>query len=163
MEIERKFAIKKLPDDLSIYECKNIEQGYLCHNPILRIRRSNDKYILTYKSKLGMELSSKEGANINNEIELPLTKEAYQSLKKKTEGNMIYKKRYLIPILDGLTAELDIFEEQLSGLIFAEVEFPDVNTADSFIAPDWFGKDLTRDKRYSNYHLSKLSSPQELC
>ena len=50
MEIEKKFKIKKLPDNLEQYEQKHIEQGYLCTNPVVRIRKSNDRYILTYKS-----------------------------------------------------------------------------------------------------------------
>lgn len=161
MEIERKYAIKKLPD-LNIYQYKIIEQGYLCHNPIVRIRKSNEDYILTYKSKDGLENVTKGGPIINNEVELPLTEEAYQTLKTKVEGNLIYKTRYLIPLAKGLTVELDIFEGVLSGLVFAEVEFPDIKSAQKFIAPDWFGKDLSEDKRFTNYNLSKLSGYHEL-
>ena len=29
-EIERKFLVKKLPEDLEKYECRQLEQGYLC-------------------------------------------------------------------------------------------------------------------------------------
>ena len=54
MEIERKYAIHNLPENLSQYKYKKIEQGYLCHNPTIRIRKSNDEYILTYKSKFGI-------------------------------------------------------------------------------------------------------------
>lgn len=161
MEIERKYEVINIPGDLAEYEQKQIEQGYLCHNPIIRIRKSNDDYILTYKSKFGLAPVSKESAIINNEVELPLTKEAYLTLREKTEGNMIYKTRYLIPLQDNLIAELDVFEGLLKGLLFAEVEFPDVKTADDFVPPSWLGKDLSGDKRFSNYHLSKLSSCSE--
>ncbi len=157
MEIERKFAIKQLPEMLSDYESKKIEQGYLCNDPILRIRKSNEDFILTYKSKQGIDPYTKQGAIVSQEIELPLTRKAYTLLKEKIEGNMVYKTRYLIPMEGDLTAELDIFEEQLSGLVFAEVEFPDYQAADEFIPPEWFGEELSRDKRFSNYHLSKLS------
>lgn len=51
MEIERKFLIKDLPKDLTSYPCSQIEQAYLNENPVLRIRRKDDDYILTYKSK----------------------------------------------------------------------------------------------------------------
>ena len=53
MEIERKFLVKKenLPENLEQYPCKVIEQGYLCTEPVVRIRKSNDNYYLTYKSK----------------------------------------------------------------------------------------------------------------
>ena len=158
MEIERKYAVKELPENLSHYPCKIIEQGYLCHNPILRIRKSNEDYILTYKSTKGMKAYTEQGALMNQEVELPLTEEAYLSLKSKTEEHMVYKKRYLIPLEDGLMAELDLFEGLLSGLIMVEVEFPDEKSADSFTPPFWFGKHLSGDKRFSNYHLSKLSS-----
>jgi CYTH domain-containing protein len=112
---------------------------------------------LTYKSKFGIEKKGEKEAIINNEIELPLTEEAYLTLKEKIDGNLIHKTRYLIPLEDDLTAELDIFEQQLQGLVFAEVEFPDEKSADDFTAPEWFGEELSFDKRYSNYNLSKLN------
>lgn len=163
MEIERKYEILNLPEDLFSYKTKKIEQGYLCHNPTIRIRKSNDQYILTYKSKLGIEKPQEEGSPlVNNEVELPLTEEAYLALKSKTDGNMIYKTRYLIPIENELIAELDIFEDILKGLYFVEVEFPDIESANRFLPPVWFGRELSSDKRFSNYYLSRLSSLDEL-
>lgn len=162
MEIERKFEIRYLPGELSEYSCKNIEQGYLCRKPVLRIRKSNEDYILTYKMKLDPKGSGEGSPLVNDEVELPLTKEAFDHLIKKIEGNIISKKRYLIPLEDGLTAELDVFGGCLTGLIFAEVEFPDEKTAVEFIPPDWFGKDLSADRRYSNYHLAQLADFSEL-
>lgn len=162
MEIERKYAIHDIPGDLEQYYKMKIEQGYLCHNPILRIRKSNEDYILTYKSKEGIGEQKDGQAIIHQETELPLTEEAFLNLKNKTDGNMIYKTRYLIPLLDGLTVELDVFEGMLTGLVFAEVEFPNETIADEFVPPEWFGKELSSDKRFSNYHLSKLNSFTEL-
>ena len=51
MEIERKFLIKELPGDLDNYPCHRIEQAYLNTNPVVRIRRQDDTYILTYKGE----------------------------------------------------------------------------------------------------------------
>ena len=53
VEIERKFLVKKenLPRNLKQYPRKVIQQGYLCTDPVVRIRQSNDSYYLTYKSK----------------------------------------------------------------------------------------------------------------
>lgn len=142
MEIERKFLIKELPD-LSKYEFLEIEQGYLSTNPVVRIRKKNDKYILTYK---GSGLFARE------EIEANLTKEAYEHLATKIDGYLIRKKRYLIP-LDPYTIELDVFEGHMEGLIMAEVEFPSVEEANSFTPPTWFGEDVTEDKRYHNSNM----------
>ena len=88
MEIERKFLTKELPENLSTYPCRHIEQGYLSTNPVVRIRKDNDKYELTYKGK---------GAMVREEYNLPLTKESYEHLREKIDGRLIIKKRYMIP------------------------------------------------------------------
>ena len=102
LEIERKFLIKRenLPENLEQYPSKVIEQGYLCTEPVVRIRKSNDNYYLTYKSK---------GLLAREEYNLPLTKEAYEHLKPKADGIVISKVRYVIPEKDGLSIELDVF------------------------------------------------------
>ena len=146
MEIERKFKVKTLPENLTSYPCRQLEQGYLCVGPVVRIRRDNDKYELTYKSG---------GMMARQEYNLPLTADSYEHLKTKVDGRVIIKKRYMIP-LAPYTIELDVFEGDLAPLIIAEVEFPSVEEANSFTAPDWFGEDVTYDGRYHNSYLSKI-------
>ena len=148
MEIERKYLVKDIPFDYTSYPCRHIEQGYLSTEPVVRIRRDNEDYILTYKSK---------GFMVREEYNLPLTKESYEHLKQKTDGRLIQKKRYVIPIKNGLSIELDVFEGELAPLLLAEVEFPDEDTAFNFIAPDWFGEDVTFSSRYHNSTLSSLT------
>ena len=90
------------------------------------------------------------------EYNLPLNKESYEHLLKKADGNIITKTRYLIPINDGtLTAELDIFEGKFEGMELIEVEFSSVEQADAFQKPDWFGEDVTQNKKYHNSYLSR--------
>lgn len=149
MEIERKYLIEKsnIPFSYEAYPCHHIEQGYLCTAPVVRIRRDNDDYILTYKSK---------GLMVREEYNLPLTKEAYLHLKEKADGRIIVKDRYVIPLDDTLKIELDIFKEELAGLLLAEVEFPDEETARKFTPPAWFGEDVTFSSRYHNSTLSLM-------
>lgn len=144
MEIERKFLISKLPENLTQYPCHKIEQGYLTTHPVVRIRRQDDDYILTYKAN---------GMMVREEYNLPLTREAYDQLRSKIEGILITKKRYCIPC-DPYTIELDIFENDLDGLVLAEVEFPTEEEADSFCPPDWFIKDVTFLPQYHNSYLA---------
>ena len=146
MEIERKYLIQKLPDDLSCFSVRIIEQGYLNTSPVVRIRKDNEKYELTYKSK---------GLMSREEYNLPLNQESYEHLKSKIDGRLIRKKRYMIPLSETLTIELDIFEDDLAPLILAEVEFPDEDTALSFTPPDWFGEDVTFSVQYHISYLSK--------
>lgn len=161
MEIERKFTITQLPEHLEQYERKQIEQAYLCRNPVVRIRRSNEDYILTYKSKPCLPPSGHVTARSCEEVELPLTQEAYEHLKEKADGTIIAKDRYLIPIEHGRKIELDLFKGHLQGLVFAEVEFDSEEEAAAFQLPDWFLKDVTFDERYSNGHLSAMK-PEDI-
>ena len=146
MEIERKYLIDQLPADLASYPCKVIEQGYLCTEPVVRIRRSNDKYTLTYKGS---------GLMVREEYNLPLTAEAFAHLKNKIDGRLITKRRYLIPLADKYTIELDVFEGDLAPLQLAEVEFETEEEANSFIPPEWFGEDVTFSTEYHNSTLSQ--------
>ena len=146
MEIERKFLPKELPDDLTQFSFHKIEQGYLCTSPVVRIRRSDDDYYLTYKSS---------GMLAREEYNLPLTAEAYAHLKPKADGRIIEKTRYLIPLDDKLTVELDVFAGDLAPLILAEVEFSSENEANAFVPPEWLGEDVTFDRRYHNSTMSK--------
>ena len=145
MEIERKFLIHTLPENLDTYPHKEIEQGYINREPVVRIRRSDDKYILTCKG---------QGLMVREEFELPLTKEAFEHMKPKTDGIFIQKTRYLIPYAQKHTIELDVFHGQLAPLVLAEVEFSSIEDANQFIPPAWFGEDVTNTPKYHNSNLS---------
>ena len=164
MEIERKFTVRTLPVNLDSYPCRIIEQAYLNTDPVVRIRREDDSYYLTYKGK---------GLLAREEYNLPLNEASYYHLREKADGNIISKKRYVIPIehpqfnptymssagnlIDQLSlcVELDIFEPPFAPLIIAEVEFPDKETAEAFLPLDWFSQDVTNDPAYHNSNLSK--------
>lgn len=147
MEIERKYFIEHCPLSLDQYPYQEIEQGYLNTDPVVRIRRSDDHYFLTYKSK---------GMMVREEYNLPLTREAYEHLRSKIDGRLIQKRRYLIPLEENLTIELDCFRGELAPLMLAEVEFPSVEMAESFLPPHWFAEDVTFSTQYHNSTLSQL-------
>ena len=144
-EIERKFLVKELPANLEEYEFHELEQGYLNTAPVVRVRKEDETYYLTYKGKGFIE---------REEYNLPLTADAYLHLIEKADGKIISKRRYLIPF-GNYTIELDIFHEPFKPLIIAEVEFPSLEEANAFLPPEWFGEDVTGDYHYSNSYLSK--------
>ena len=144
MEIERKFLVKDMPENLENYPCRQIKQGYLSTDPVVRVRADDENWYLTYKSG---------GMMAREEYNLPLTETAGRHLLAKADGNIISKKRYLIP-LDPYTVELDIFDGVWEGLVIAEIEFPDLESAQNFTPPDWLGREVTYDGRYHNSWLS---------
>lgn len=152
MEIERKYLVPVLPKDLSRYDCLHIEQAYLCIAPVVRIRRQDESYFLTYKSS---------GFMVREEYNLPLDQASYEHLKEKIDGNLIAKKRYLIPLDNHLKAELDIFLAPFEGLRIVEVEFTTEAEALSFVPPAWFGAEVTFSEKYHNSFLSQ-ADPKDL-
>ena len=100
MEIERKFKLKNLPIEINNCEKKEIEQGYLCIKPTVRIRKNGSNYSLNYKWKDKNCIESKAIQNI--EYEMYLTEENYNILRKKVENNMIVKTRYKVPLKDEI-------------------------------------------------------------
>ncbi len=151
MEIERKYLLKSLPANLEQYPSRQIEQAYLCTSPVVRIRHLDDQYILTYKSG---------GMLARQEVELPLTASSYLHLRQKADGTILSKKRYLLPLGDHLTIELDVFQGMLEGFVMAEVEFSTMEEADKFTAPDWFGMDVTFNSHFHNSNISSMNEEQ---
>ena len=145
MEIERKFLVKHMPEDLEQYPCRRIEQVYLSTKPVIRARRMDDAYILTCKGK---------GLLAREEHEMHLDAEEYGEPFKRAEGTPIAKNRYLIPY-GAHTIELDVFDAPFAPLVVAEVEFSSEEEAAAFAAPDWFGEDVTCDPTYTNAALSR--------
>lgn len=146
MEIERKYLIHTLPENLDSYPCKKIEQAYLNTAPVVRIRRQDDTYYLTYKGS---------GLMVREEYNLPLDAPSYAHLKEKADGIVLSKTRYLIPLDHRLTIELDVFDAPYEGLYLAEVEFETEKEARAFLPPAWFGEDVTFSSQYHNSVLSK--------
>ena len=155
LEIERKWLVKdeilKKQDSIHLedFDYRDISQGYLCAVPVIRIRKSIKKsgeshYMLSYKGRGLLE---------REEYNLPLTAEAYESLKGKIEGRLIEKRRYILPF-GKYKIELDIFKGKLEGLIYAEVEFPSKEEAENFSAPEWFNRELTEEPGNSNADMA---------
>lgn len=159
MEIERKFLIKSLPSNLDEYPFLHIEQAYLNVNPVVRVRKENDHYYITYK---GQGMMAREESN------LFLNKESYYHLRDKADGNIISKRRYLIPLEHpgfkegfptppedySLTIEVDVFDPPFAPLIMAEVEFLSTEAAEAFLPPDWFDEEVTYRKEYHNSYMA---------
>ena len=154
MEIERKFLIARenFPEDIEKYPYHIIEQGYLCVNPVVRVRRHDEDFILTYKGK---------GMMMREEYNLPLQAEGYYHLLGKADGKTIRKKRYLIPLDGTHTIELDEFEGEYEGLLMAEVEFTSAEDANRFEKPAWFGEEVTYDRKYHNSYMSLHAEDKE--
>ena len=142
MEIERRFLVKDLSSlDLSQYKCKRIIQDYLYKDKFTAIRKRktvlDDNVSFTYTIK-----TRKIGISVN-ELENEISEEEYNNLKVHPNFNHIDKIRYIIPYIDNLNIELDVFNDNIDGIVFAEIEFNSEEQAHSVKLPEWFGPEIT--------------------
>lgn len=158
IETERKFLveIEKLPADMesraNIYE---IKQTYLNYSPEIRVRNINDRtYYFTLKRPKDDIGLSREETNFK------ISQEDYEELLTKQVGSTIYKTRYQF-YEDDTHVFVDVYSGPLEGLAVVEVEFESVELADAFIPLDWFGQEVTSDKRYKNASLARDGMPQD--
>lgn len=147
IEIERKFLVATMPD-LSTASRSSLRQGYLTvpeDSVEVRLRQSDDRFVLCVKTGSGI---------IRGEREIEIDGKQFDTLWPQTEGRRIEKTRWTGPLDDGLTFELDVFAGDLEPLAVVEVEFASAQQAEAFTPPDWFGRDVSLDKRFGNKSLA---------
>jgi adenylate cyclase len=154
LEIERRYKLNgEMPKD-RIKSQYSIEQVYAnINDPSVRIRKITDlnnkeTYYHTVK------YSIKKG--IREEIETEITKEQYDNIFSYIDKKPVIKDRYLVDLCDGLVAEIDYFIDE--NMYIVEVEFPDEQTMNNFIKPEWFGNEITKNQSYSIYVFSKINN-----
>jgi adenylate cyclase len=156
VEIERKWLIAgvgALPAEVAAAPAAEIEQGYLtigADGSETRIRRKAGSCTLTVKSGVGL---------VRNEAEVALSAEQFEVLWPVTEHARVQKARRAVPGEGGVTIEVDVYSGDLDGLVVAEVEFDDPWGAESFVAPYWFGLEVTADAAYKNRSLAQHGRP----
>ncbi|HET9074546.1 MAG TPA: CYTH domain-containing protein [Solirubrobacteraceae bacterium] len=149
-EIERKWLVPALPAELAGLSGERIRQGYIvigAEGDEVRVRENESRAMLTVKSGHGL---------VRAETEIELSAEQFAALWETTAGRRVAKRRINLP--EGV--DVDVYDEDLSGLIVAEVEFASEAAAHDFTAPDWFGAEVTEDRRYRNQQLALRGRPQ---
>jgi CYTH domain-containing protein len=151
-EIERKFLVSEPPAEALDSPSEEIDQGYLVSDgeTELRLRRKGGRHYLTVKKGHG---------EVREETEVEITSPQFEQLWPQTDGWRVEKRRHLIPLDSGLTAEMDVYSGRLEGLVTVEVEFASRQDSSAFDPPEWFGTEVTGDVRYSNQQMALRGRP----
>lgn len=164
-EIERKYAVKYLPENLETEKIVDIEQAFIYRdgNTIIRVRKVKEKYpenkinyIYTIKTKGNIQYDNKYTIGKKYEIENEISKEEYDELIKNKISKIIQKTRIVIPIENNLKVEMDVYYDYLEGFLTAEIEFENEEQANNFIKPEWLGEELGY-KELSNRKLAEMT------
>lgn len=139
--MEKTYLAKELPKNLKDCDSKEIIDIYIPKasvHPSLRLRKNGDKFEMTKKEPI------KAGdASIQLEQTIVLTEEEFVVLAD-VEGKKTHKIRYYYDYA-GRAAEIDVFQDRLSGLVLVDVEFENETEKDSFEMPDFCLADITQE------------------
>ena len=141
MEIERKFLISGFPEGLPLLGEAVLEQGYLCTDPVVRIRSKEQDGRTTYR------LCFKgEGRLVRQETELDLTAEQFAELQNLLRAPMVRKDFRVYALPGGERLECSLVD---GAFFYAEVEFPTVEAAHAFAPPAFLGREVTEEEGFS--------------
>ena len=144
-EIERKYLVKSDIYLTLATEKHEVKQGYLCADGVrtVRVRRWDDRGVLTIKG---------QGNGVSRfEWEKEIPGEEADALFALCQPGRVEKTRYIVP-LGELKVEVDVFQGENEGLVFAEIELPAEDYR--FTLPEWLGPEVTGDPRYYNAYIS---------
>jgi CYTH domain-containing protein len=142
IELEKTYLAKTIPADLQSFESKEIIDIYIpkeLEHPTLRIRKNGDKYEMTKKEPIHGNDSSQQ-----EEQTIILTKLEFDVLNK-LDGKKTRKIRYNYNY-HGQIAEIDIFQDDLAGLVLVDCEFSSVEDMEKFSMPDFCLAEVTQEK-----------------
>lgn len=150
-EIERKFVLSDVPPAQLLGTGVRLRQGYIAEDGDVQVRVRIAGGAATLTVKAGHGLS-------RTEVEAAIGLDAAEALWPHTAGRRIEKVRHRVP-LEGLVADVDVYEGALAGLCTAEVEFASADDAGHFEAPPWFGRDVTAERGWDNASLARHGRP----
>ncbi|NCG42712.1 MAG: hypothetical protein GWO84_04145 [Euryarchaeota archaeon] len=181
MEIERRFLVDGRTHKPWRSEAKsihNIEQYYLqasnlnldqdgnlCLSDVIMTRPSKEEIVIfesepdwipRIRIKDGVSIFTVKGPRQGAsglELEWIVEDAAATSVLQWGPFPNVNKTRYCVAGIDGLTWEIDEFEEGLAGLILAEVELS--SEQQSVELPSWIGLELTGLRNWSNAALAE--------
>ncbi len=142
IELEKTYLAKAIPEDLLSCEFKEIIDIYIPQDkehPTLRIRKKGDKYEMTKKEPVEGNDSSRQ-----EEQTIRLTEEEFKVLSD-LPGKRFRKIRYNYDYR-GQIAEVDVFQDDLKGLVLVDCEFESLEDKEKFDMPDFCLVEVTQEK-----------------
>ncbi|MDO1581909.1 CYTH domain-containing protein [Rhizobium oryzicola] len=153
-EIERKFLVQSQDWRSQVASSFQFVQGYVAIGEDRSVRvRLIDGQSARLTIKIGRNLLARD----EYEYDIPI--EHGEDLIRAAIGNVIEKTRYRVPY-EGFTWEVDVFQGFYHGLVVAEVELESEDQSPAI--PQWIGKEVTGDWRYSNMVMATQDMGKEL-
>ena len=143
IELERTYLAKFIPDNLKSCEHREIIDVYIpkeSAHPSLRLRKNGDHFEITKKEPL-----KEEDVSQQREQTIVLTEQEFTTLHSQLKGKKIRKIRYKLKYKNNY-AEVDVFQDSLTGLILVDFEFKNNQDKNNFRMPDFCLAEVTQEE-----------------
>jgi CYTH domain-containing protein len=145
LELEKTYLARYLPEKLWEYEHKDLLDIYVpesAEHPTLRIRRRGDKYEITKKTPV-------ENADASQHVEHTIVLEQAEfAALAQVKGKKVHKTRYGYSYQNYM-AEIDVFKDELAGLVLVDFEFETIEEMEAFKMPDFCLVDVTQEVAFA--------------
>jgi CYTH domain-containing protein len=141
IEEERTYLAKAMPDGLADCKQKELLDVYFpkeAAHPHLRLRQRGDKFEMTKKHRV-----RPDDASSLVEETIVLTKEEFTALAT-ADGKRVRKIRHYLEY-KGRILEVDVFQDELAGLVLIDAEFDSEEAKLSFEMPDFCLVEVTQE------------------
>ena len=146
IELEKTYLLKEFPKNIKEYKFSEITDIYIPtaeEHPILRIRKKGDKFEITKKHPIKGNDSSEQ-----SEETIALLKEEFEEFNQ-LKGKRFRKIRHYCNFDGCKSMELDVYKDDLDGLVVVDFEFETVEDKDKFQMPDFCLADVTQEKWFA--------------
>jgi CYTH domain-containing protein len=154
IERERRFLVTTLPKDATVVRVRQITDYYI-NGTRLRLREQRDddgSTIFKLTQKIPLRAAGAQQGLITNTY----LNEAELSVLRRLPAKVLRKTRYSVPPFG-----IDVFAENLAGLLLAEAEFESAEAAAALELPAYIANEVTSDDRFTGGRLAHASR-QEL-
>ncbi len=151
-EIEHKYLVIDDSFKQMCSETINIKQGYLTREKgrTVRIRTAGNKAFITIKGP--------SVGDARDEFEYPIPVADAMTMLDMCTPPFISKTRHIV-FYKGNKWEVDVFHDQLEGLVIAEIELPSADH--QYALPHFVGRNVTDDRRFYNSCLTTFEDIKE--
>jgi CYTH domain-containing protein len=150
LEREKTYLLKRLPSNLVECRYEVIRDAYIpvsSPHPSLRLRCRGDRCEMTKKVRL-----NDGDASRHTEHTIRLTVEESTAFDGLTAKRSIKYRYYCV--IDGYPAEVDLYQEDLTGLSMVDFEFESDAVMSMFTMPDICLADVTQEEAFAGGMLA---------
>ncbi|HTB49275.1 MAG TPA: hypothetical protein VK712_04290 [Verrucomicrobiae bacterium] len=141
IELELTYLARKIPGELNGVTPQRLVDTYVPENaakPYVRLRQKGTQYEITKKQPVDESDFSHQ-----TEQTIPLKKDEFDALCKASRRR-VEKDRYMITV-EGRTAEVDVFDGELKGLVVIDFEFGSLEEKQAFKPPEFCLVEVTQE------------------